>query len=141
MSQNKTQATKTSVESYLQSIKDDNRRRDCERLLVLFEQLSGEKATMWGPGIVGFGQYHYRYDSGREGDFMRLGFAARSAYISVYIMPGLAPFEELLKKLGPHKKGKSCLNLKRLADIDETVLQQIVSDSLVIMAQKYPPDS
>ena len=140
MSDNKTRPGDAPVQDYINSIKNDTQRQDCERLLSMFSQLSGEPATMWGPGIVGFGQYHYRYDSGREGDFMRLGFAARKNHLSVYIIPGLENFESLLKKLGPHKKGKSCLNIKRLADTDESVLQQIVSESLAIMAQKYPPD-
>lgn len=105
------------------------------------------KITSWIPkiwgsklsnGIVGFGDYHYKYDSGREGDFFRLGFSSRAQNISIYIMPGYQDFGEELSRLGKYKMGKSCLYIKRLSDVDETILKQIMEKGLAIMAKKYP---
>jgi len=135
---NKTRETEDSVDAFLTSVKDPQRRADCYQLLELFHTISGYQAKMWGAGIIGFGSYHYHYDSGREGDFMRVGFAPRSQYISIYIIPGFSEFESLLAELGSHKMGKSCLNVKRLSDIDLAVLTEIVKRSLAIMAEKYP---
>jgi predicted nuclease of predicted toxin-antitoxin system len=104
--------------------------------------LSGETPKLWGgslnSSIVGFGKYHYKYESGREGDSMRIGFANRAQSNSVYIMPGYQDFDDELARLGKHKMGKSCLYLKRLADIDTDVLREILQKGLSIMAEKYP---
>lgn len=93
---------------------------------------------MWGPSIVGFGEYHYKYESGREGDFLRIGFSSRAQNISIYIMPGYQDFDEELSRLGKHKMGKSCLYIKRLSDVDQTVLKEIMQKGLDIMAETYP---
>ena len=93
---------------------------------------------MWGPAIVGFGQYHYRYDSGREGDFMRTGFSPRKANMAVYIMPGYSDHSAILARLGKHKSGKSCLNINKLADVDLDVLEELIRAGLADMAEKYP---
>ena len=93
---------------------------------------------MWGTSIMGFGHYHYKYESGREGDFMRSAFAARKANIVLYIMSGFSEYDQLLEKMGKHKHGKGCLYIKRLSDIDESILEEIITKSVQFMAQKYP---
>ena len=114
------------------------RRKDAEVLLELFERITGWEPRMWGPAIIGFGEYHYKYDSGREGDFMRTGFSPRKANMVVYIMPGYTNFDPILARLGKHKLGKSCLYINKLDDIDLTVLEELVRAGLDDMAQKYP---
>lgn len=135
---NKTVKTTKSVAAYLADVKPEAKRKDCETLAKLFEALSGFPAQMWGPSLVGYGTYHYKYESGREGDFFRVGFAPRAQNITIYIMPGFENFEAELAELGKHKLGKSCLYVKSLADIDMDVLTALVRKSLDIMAEKYP---
>ena len=135
---NKTIATGESVDAYLDAIQDEGRRADCEALLKMMQRLSGEAPKMWGDSIVGFGEYHYKYDSGREGDFMRVGFSNRKANLTIYIMPGYQDFDEELSRLGKHKKGKSCLYIKRLSDVDVDVLEDMVAKGLRLMDEKYP---
>lgn len=103
----------------------------------MMERLSGETPKMWG-SIVGFGDYHYKYESGREGDFFRTGFSPRAQNITLYIMPGYHDLDEKLSRLGKHKLGKSCLYIKRLSDVDEDVLEEIVAFGLSEMDKKYP---
>ncbi len=138
MSNNKTQATEASVIKFLTAVTPEQKRQDAFTLLEMMERLSGYQAKMWGPSIVGFGQYHYRYDSGREGDFMRIGFSPRKANISLYIITGLSRYPELLDQLGKHKTGKSCLYVNKLKDIKLNVLEQLISKELAYMAEKYP---
>lgn len=118
------------------------KRLDCRHLHKIISQETGWPAQLWGArlenAIVGYGHYHYKYDSGREGDFFRTGFAARAQNICIYIMPGYQDFHEELTRLGKHKTGKSCLYIKTLSDIDEKVLIEILRKALVIMARKYP---
>ena len=136
MAENKTKATQASVEDYLAAIEDDARRKDCMALSWLMSKASGEKPAMWGPGIVGFGSYHYRYDSGREGDSCLVGFSSRKGDISVY----LAEFPEraaLLAKLGRHKMAKACLYIRKLDDIDQKILAQLVTASVAATKLKY----
>ena len=92
---------------------------------------------MWGSNIVGFGQYHYKYESGREGDFMITGFSPRKQALTLYIMPGFKSQAALMKKLGKYKTGKSCLYIKRLSDVDEAILQRLITDSVKLMRRKY----
>ena len=92
---------------------------------------------MWGPSIVGYGKYHYRYSSGREGDWMLVGFSPRKQNLSVYIMPGFKSFASLLRRLGKYKTGKSCLYINSLADVDEAVLEQLISESVKLMRERY----
>ena len=98
---------------------------------------TGSRARMWGTSIVGYGSYHYQYASGREGDWMLVGFSPRKQNLVVYIMPGFDRFARLLEKLGKYKTGKSCLYIKRLADIDEAVLERLISDSVADMRSRY----
>lgn len=136
--QNKTQPTAQDVEEYLLSIGDEIKRADAFKLKDMMERLSGEPAKMWGNAIIGCGTYHYKYESGREGDFMRVGFAPRKANLVIYIMSGFKEHDALMAKIGKHKTGKSCLYVKRLSDIDESVLEELITHSLAYMAQKYP---
>jgi hypothetical protein len=104
----------------------------------MMERLTGHPPKMWGSSIVGFGSYHYKYESGREGDALRTGFAARAQNISIYIMPGYQDFGDELSRLGKHKIGKSCLYIKRLSDVDEDVLEEMLVKGLKLLARKYP---
>lgn len=124
---NKTVATTASVAAYLAKIADPQRRADCQRLLALFERVTGETATMWGSAIVGFGTYHYVYESGRAGDSCRTGFSSRAQNIALYVGASGPGQEARLARLGPHDTGKGCLYLKRLADVNEDVLAEIIA--------------
>jgi hypothetical protein len=136
---NKTQPTATDVATFVAAIPDAGRRTDAEALVALMTHLSGEPARMWGPGIIGFGEYHYRYDSGRTGSMARIGFSPRKAETVVYLIDGFAGQADLLARLGKHRIGKSCLYIKRLADIDMGVLEAMIAASLATMAERYPP--
>jgi len=135
---NKTKATKVSVTQFINSIESDQKRKDAKAIAAIMRKASGERAKMWGASIIGYGSYHYKYDSGHEGDAARVSFSPRKQNISIYIMPGYAGLEGLLKKLGKHKVGKSCLYINKLADVDVEVLTKIIEKSLVTMAKKYP---
>jgi hypothetical protein len=139
MAENKTRPTKQSVAKFLNGIEDEQKRRDAKRIDKLFRRVTGVKPTMWGPSIVGYGTYHYKYDSGREGDFMRLGFSPRKQNFSLYIMPGFKKYDTLLEELGKHKTGVSCLYVKRLDDIDFGVLENLAREAWAEMNRKYPP--
>lgn len=136
--QNKTIKNDASVEGYLSAITPEQRQGDCRKVLAMMRAISGWEPKMWGTSIVGFGEYHYKYDSGREGDALRIGFSSRAQNISIYIMPGYNDFDDELARLGKHKIGKSCLYIKRLSDVDETVLAEMLEKGLKIMAEKYP---
>lgn len=135
--QNKTRPTGAAVEAFLQAVEHPTRRADGLRLLELFRDWTGWPAQMWGPSIIGFGRYHYRYDSGREGEFMITGFSPRKANLSIYILPGYRDMSDKLARLGKHKIGKSCLYINKLADIDEAVLRELVEDGLAYMQKNY----
>ena len=139
-SENKTKATEVSVDAFIASVTDPNQRADADNIRAMMERLSGERAMMWGPTIIGFGSYHYVYDSGREGDMCRIGFSPRKGQTVLYLIDGFEGQAELMAKLGKHKTGKSCLYVKRLSDIDETVLEELCKRSLAYMAEKYPQD-
>lgn len=134
----KTQTTKASVSVFLNGIADEDRRRDCKTVAKLMKSVSGKRPAMWGPAIVGYGKYHYKYDSGREGDFFRIGFSPRKQDLTIYIMPGYTNYDHILSKLGKHKKGKSCLYIKRLADVDMRVLERLLRAGWKDMQKKYP---
>lgn len=140
MAENKTQPTEESVIKFLTAVKPEQKRQDAFTLLEMMERLSGYQAQMWGPSIIGFGQYHYKYDSGREGDFMRIGFSPRKANLSLYIIAGINKYQDLLNQLGKHKTGKSCLYVNKLSDIKLSVLEQIITEELAFMAEKYPDE-
>jgi len=137
MSGNKTIPTSQSVDDFIASISDDQKRQDCIALQHLMRQITKEKPVMWGTSIVGFGQYHYKYDSGREGDMLMTGFSPRSQNISIYIIAGFKRYEALMKTLGKHKTGKSCLYVKRLSDVDTAVLKELVTASFNHIKEKY----
>lgn len=134
----KTVKTQASVAEHIAAIENPERRADCEAINTMMAEVSGWEPKMWGPSIVGFGEYHYKYDSGREGDSLRVGWSSRASYISVYTMPGYQDFEDELSRLGKFKNGKSCLNIKRLSDIDFDVLREMVVKGLKLMEEKYP---
>ncbi len=141
--ENKTRATARDVEAFLAGIADDGQREDSRAIAAMMERLSGEAPTMWGDAMIGFGSYHYKYASGREGDFFRTGFSPRKRDLSLHLMGiysdgGYETRQTLLEQLGKHKRGKSCLYIKRLADIDVAVLETLVSDSLAVMDRGYP---
>ena len=136
----KTKPTAVSVESYLAAIADDVRREDCRALSDLMQRLSGCAPTMWGTSIVGFGQYHYNYASGHEGDSCLIGFSSRKGDISVYLLAGYETDETraLLAQLGRHKIGKACLYLRRLSDVQLPVLEQLIAGSIAETRARYP---
>lgn len=138
MTTNKTTRNTDDVTAFINQIIDDQKRDDCMTIMDLMREATKESPAMWGSSIVGFGSYHYQYDSGREGDFMRVGLSPRAQNMSIYIIPGFEELSEQLSKLGKHKIGKSCLYIKRLSDIDLTVLKDIVQKSIKIMAERYP---
>jgi len=137
MPANKTIATAAPVADYLTTITDSQRLADCEQLLAMMQDITGCKATMWGPAIVGFGQYHYRYDSGREGDMCVVGFSSRKTDISIYLLAESEQQQQLLAQLGKHKMGKACLSVRRLSEIDLQVLQQLLQGAVATMQQRH----
>jgi hypothetical protein len=130
MAELKTKANDGSVDAFLNSVEDEQKRKDSFRICEIMEEITGEPGKMWGASIVGFGSYHYKYASGREGDWMLVGFSPRKQNLSLYIMDGASTHDELLTKLGKHKIGKSCLYIKRLSDVDEAVLKTIITKSV-----------
>lgn len=126
----KTRENEGDVEVFLASVENEKRREDCRAVMDLMRDATGEAPRMWGDGIIGFGRYHYVYDSGREGEWFLTGVSPRKQSLSVYIMAGFDRYEELMAKLGKHETGKSCLYINRLADVDLAVLRELVSASV-----------
>ena len=137
MAENKTKATKASVTAFMNAIEDRQKRADARKVAAMMRRATGKRARMWGPSIVGYGTYHYKYESGREGDFMVAGFSPRKQALTVYIMAGFGRFDALLKKLGKYKTGKSCLYIKRLSDVDEAVLEKLIVESVKYRRKNY----
>lgn len=135
---NKTQATGDDVAAFIAAVPDAGQGADAQQLCALMQRLSGEPPVLWGPSIIGFGRYRYRYDSGREGEMCRIGFSPRKGQTVLYIHDGHADHADALARLGRHKTGKSCLYIRRLADIDLGVLETIIAGSLAWMARTYP---
>ena len=140
MSDMKTKPTEASVDAFIDAIDDERKRDDARAVAAMMADITGAPAKMWGSSIVGFGTYHYRYASGREGDFMEVGFAPRKRALTLYIMAGFSAYEELLAKLGKHTTGKSCLYVKRLADVDLAVLRELIERSVSYIRGKYASD-
>lgn len=134
----KTVPTAVAVADFLATVADLQRRGDCEAVCALMERVTGEPPVMWGGAIIGFGQYHYRYDSGRTGTMCRIGVAPRKADLVLYVNAGLPEQQPHLARLGKHRIGKSCLYIRRLADVDAAVLEDVVKVSLAHMAATYP---
>lgn len=135
----KTKPTEQSVEQFLQSVSPEQKRRDCLALVELMREITGQEPRMWGSSIVGFGSYHYKYASGREGDYFLTGFSPRKQNLTIYIMPGFDRYDDLMQRLGKYTTGKSCLYIKHLADIDLPILKELVQQSVNYMVQTYPP--
>ncbi|MHA6267326.1 DUF1801 domain-containing protein [Aliiroseovarius sp. CAU 1755] len=138
---NKTQATTQDVARFIETVDPLSKREDARVLDQIFRDVTGFHPAMWGPTIIGYGRYHYRYDSGREGDFLATGFSPRKARHSIYIMPGYADFGDILARLGKHKMGKSCLYVNKLADIDLDVLAELIRAGLRDLEQKWPVEA
>lgn len=136
MSDIKTKPTQQSVQDFLNSVEDPVKREDSHAILKLMEKATGSKGQMWGPSIIGFGSYRYKYKSGREGDWFLTGFSPRKQSLTLYIMPGFKHYGELLGKLGKHKIGKACLYINRLEQVDLQVLEQLIQDSVDWLASK-----
>ena len=134
MAELKTQPTDQDVITFLNAIPDERKRRDCFTLLAIMQQATGAQPVMWGDAIIGFGRYHYRYASGREGEWFLVGFSPRVQNLTLYIISGFDQYDLLLSKLGKHSTSKSCLYIKRLDDIDLTALQELVQRSVDHMA-------
>lgn len=126
MAKNKTQETELSVNDFILKIEDETKRKDAFTLLEILERVSGFKAKLWGPSIIGFGTYHYKYESGHEGDAPILAFSPRATALTVYLSAGFDLRDTLLEKLGKHKASKGCIYIKKLADIDLGVLENIL---------------
>ena len=138
MSELKTKPSRRSVQAFLRRLDHEGRREDCFRLLAIMEAITETRPRMWGTSLIGFGSYHYVYASGREGDWPVAGFSPRKRDLTIYIMPGFGNYQPLLKQLGPHKTGKSCLYLKRLDDVDTRVLERLIKRSVSDMEKMYP---
>jgi hypothetical protein len=137
MKQNKTRTTDASVADHIAAIADEAQRQDCKTLVGLMKKITGHRPKMWGPTIVGFGSYHYRYESGREGDAPLAGFAARGREIVIYLVASSPRQPRLLAELGKHRRGKSCLYIRRLADVDVAIVEALVRDSVDEVRLRY----
>jgi hypothetical protein len=141
MSEPKTRPTDNDVEAFLNSVEPDSKRQDSFRILEIMRQVTGEEPTMWGDSIIGFGSYHYKYASGREGDWFLAGFSPRKQNLTLYIMSGFDQYDTLLGNLGKYKTGKSCLYINKLEDVDEDMLRDLVQQSVDHMRATNPPGS
>ena len=130
MAELKTKQNETSIADFLNNIPDEQKRQDCLALQELMQQVTGAEPKMWGDSIVGFGTYHYKYASGRQGEWFLMGFSPRKQNLTLYILAGFDQYDELLERLGKHKTGKSCLYIKQLADIDIVTLRELVQQSV-----------
>jgi hypothetical protein len=138
MAENKTKSTAGSVTKFLDSkVSDASLRKDCDDLIGLMQKVTGKPATMWGTAIIGFDSYHYKYNSGREGDMCLVGFSPRAANISLYVKLGAPGQDTLLQKLGKHKAAKGCLYIKKLDDVDLNVLESIIATGAAHTRQTY----
>ncbi len=133
----KTIPTTKNVTDFLNTIENSKRKSDCFTVLELMKSCTNSEPVMWGPSIVGFGTYHYKYESGREGDFMLTGFSPRKQNLTLYIMSGFSKHPELMEKLGKYKTGKSCLYINNLDHINLKVLEELIKKSITYIANKY----
>ena len=138
MAGNKTIATAAPVDDFIAALEDPRRRDECRELLDTMRAICGCEPRMWGDSMVGFGRYHYGYESGREGDFFVTGFSPRKTALTIYVMPGFETFGAALDRLGPHRTGKSCLYLKRLDGVDRDVLRGLLTEAVDIMRRRHP---
>ena len=138
MSDLKTGKNDSNVIDFINGIEDEQKRRDCHEVMQIMKEVTGKEPEMWGNSIVGFGSYHYKYESGREGDWFLTGFSPRKQNLSLYIMAGFSQYESLLADLGKHKTGKSCLYIKRLQDVNLDILRKMIDSSVLMIEKKYP---
>lgn len=131
----KTKETDASVEAFLDAVPNERKRADSYAILQMMKEITGQEPKMWGTSIVGFGKYHYKYASGREGDMPVIGFSPRKQNLTLYIMPAFTEFETLREKLGKHKLGKVCLYINKLDDVDQAVLREILRHSVAFMSE------
>ena len=134
----KTKQTEVTVDAFIDAVPDEGRREDAKKLRAMMERISGYPARMWGPSIVGFGRYQYKYASGHEGEMARIGFSPRAKELVLYVLDGSPRQQAMLDRLGKYKTGKCCLYIKRLSDVDEGVLEELAVDALDHMREKYP---
>jgi len=137
MTKNKTTQNASPVEDFINAVDNEQKRKDSWDMIALMKKITGSEPRMWGSSLVGFGSYHYKYESGREGDFFITGFSPRKAAFTVYIMPGFSEYADLMEQLGPYKTGKSCLYIKNLDIVDLGILEQIISKSVEDMRERY----
>ncbi len=138
MYEQKTKPTELNVEDFLNAISDEDQRQDAKAICQMMREVSGLAPKIWGTSIVGFGAYHYKYASGHEGDAALIGFSPRKGNTTIYLINGFARYRPLLEKLGKHKTGVACLYIKRLSDIDNSVLKELMTESLKCMKETYP---
>lgn len=139
--QNKTVATGVSVAAFVASVPDARRRQEADVIIRLMRRISGQQPRMWGPSIIGFGQYHYSYDSGREGDMPRIAFSPRKPALTLYLSNDYPRYDALMKRLGTYTVSVACLYIKRLEDVDLGVLEELAGQSWAHMAKRYPEGS
>jgi len=138
MAKNKTTENTLSVEDFINSVKDETKRKDCFSLIELMKKLTKLEPKMWGASIVGFGSHHYKYESGHEGDSPNIAFSPRASSIAIYLSGYFKDREILLEKFGKHKTDKGCINIKTLADIDTTILKEMITNHLLFIKELYP---
>lgn len=138
MAENKTQFNDAGVQEFLETVPDARKRRDCYVILEMMREITGEEPQMYGASIVGFGRYHYKYESGRQGDAPLTGFSPRKQNLTLYIMAGFDNYDDLRARLGKHKVSVSCLYINKLDDVDQAVLREMVSRSVADMRALYP---
>jgi hypothetical protein len=134
----KTKETDNSVIEFIEQVDSSKKREDAYKLLDIFTETTGFEAKMWGPSIIGFGSYHYKYESGHEGDAPLVGFSPRKAKISLYFAPGEKKRNELLERFGKHTSGKACVYINKVADIDVDVLKTLINESVSFLQEMYP---
>lgn len=138
MYEQKTKETDSSVTEFIENVDNPKKRQDAYKLLDIFTETTGYNPKMWGPSIIGFGSYHYKYETGHEGDAPLVGFSPRKAKISLYFAPGDSKREELLKEFGKHTSGKACVYINKVADIDIGVLKELIHESVTFLQEMYP---
>ena len=138
MAEAKTKPTAVSVEKHIAAIVNEQQRNEAQALVVLMRRVTQQKPVMWGPSIIGFGSYHYKYASGREGDSVLAGFAVRKSEFAIYLVAGFDAQESLLARLGRHKMATACFYIRRLSDVDAEVLETIVARSVAEIQRRYP---
>jgi len=136
MSENKTRATTASVKAFIDAVENETRRKDADVLLGLFQEITGQPPVLWGNSLIGFGSYHYKYDSGREGDMLMAGFSPRKQNLALY-NTGHKRYPEIMERLGKYKTGKSCLYITKLSDVDMNILSELLATAYDYMKKKY----